>query len=454
MKTEGNRRTAAEHVPGGRTLILALVALAFVILQATDYSVVLAADPIANPGGPYTGNEGSAITFTGSAVDIDEPSSNLRFEWDFDFQSTFAADASGVGVATTTHTYADNDTFTVALRVIDSTGATSTVKTAQVTVANVPPSANAGGPYTVNEGTALTFTGSATDPGNDTKTFEWDFDYDGSTFTVDSTGADLTGPTKTYTNDGAKTVGLRVRDDDGGLSSIALATTTINNVPPTASIGSSFTGTEGSEVLFSGSATDPGNDTLTYEWDFAFVTGETFTADQSGDGLTAPKFTYTNDGDFTAAMRVRDDDSTSSQVTAPVAISNVVPTASVGGPYTGFSGTPLTFSGSATDPGADTLTYEWDFQYNGSTFSTVGATTNSGVDLTAPKYTYATVGTFTVALRVKDDKGVSSIVTSQVTVGGTTVPSANQWGLIIGGLALAALVMWRARRPVMATQRN
>jgi hypothetical protein len=430
------------------------MALAFVVIQATDYSVALAAQPTANAGGPYSGNEGSAISFTGSALDVDEDSSNLTFQWDFSFQSTFNVDKSGKGMATTTNTYSDDngsEGYTVALRVIDSTGATSTVSTAQVTVSNVPPSANAGGPYTVNEGSALTFNGNATDPGNDTLTFEWDFDYDGSTFTVDNSG--VSNPTNTYTNDGSKTVGLRVRDDDGGVSSIATATTTINNVPATATIGTSFTGTEGTAVAFSSNATDPGADTLTYEWDFSFVTG-TFNVDQSGDGLKAPNHTYTNDGDFIVALRVRDDDSTSSQVTASVTISNVVPTASVGGPYTGALGSPITFSGSATDPGADTLTYEWDFQYNGTTFSTVGATTNSGVDLTAPKYTYTTSGTFTVALRVKDDKGVSSIKSAQVTVSGASVPSANQWGLLMGGLALGGLVLWRIRKPVMAATRR
>jgi len=453
LKTEVNRRTVASYITGGRAIILALMALAFVVIQATDYSVALAAQPTANVGGPYSGNEGSVISFTGSALDVDEDASNLTFEWDFDFTSTFSADKSGKGMATTTNTYTDNDTFTVALRVIDSTGATSTVNTTNVTVANVPPNANAGGPYTVNEGTALIFTGSATDPGNDTKTFEWDFDYDGSTFTVDSTGQDLTGPSNTYTNDGSKTVGLRVRDDDGGLSSIATATTTIQNVPATATIGTSFTGTEGTELTFSGNATDPGADTLTYEWDFSFVT-PTFNVDQTGDGLKAPKHTYTNDGDFKVALRVRDDDSTSAQVTASVTISNVVPTASVGGPYSGDSGSPITFSGSATDPGSDTLTYEWDFKYNGSTFSTVGATTASGVDMTAPKYTYTTSGTFTVALRVKDDKGVSAIKSAQVTVSAASVPSANQWGLLMGGLALGGLVLWRIRKPIMATTRR
>ena len=74
------------------------------------------------------------------------------------------------------------------------------------------------------------------------------------------------------------------------------------------------------------------------------------------------------------------------------------------------------FSRSATDLGADTPTYEWDFQYNGTTFSTVGATTASGVVMTGPNYTYLTAGTFTVTLRVKDDKGVMTIKSPQIAV--------------------------------------
>ena len=95
---------------------------------------------------------------------------------------------------------------------------------------------------------------------------------------------------------------------------------------------------------------------------------------------------------------------------------NPSPTASVGGPYSGEAGSAITFSRSATDLGADTLTYEWDFQYNGTTFSTVGATTASGVVMTAPNYTYLTAGTFTVTLRVKDDKGVMTIKSPPIAV--------------------------------------
>ena len=167
--------------------------------------------------------------------------------------------------------YPDNGSFTVALRVKDTALEVSSESTATVTVGNVPPNADVGGPYAVDEGSLLTFSGSATDPGQDTLTFEWDFTYDGATFNIDATGDDLTGPSTTYPDDGANTVALRVRDEDGGVSSIQTATVTVSNVPPSASAGGpTYLGNEGALVTFTGTANDPGSDTLTYEWDFTF----------------------------------------------------------------------------------------------------------------------------------------------------------------------------------------
>ena len=114
--------------------------------------------------------------------------------------------------------------------------------------------------------------------------------------------------------------------------------------------------------------------------------------------------------------RTATETATPNLIPANTATPNPSPTASVGGPYSGEAGSAITFSRSATDLGADTLTYEWDFQYNGTTFSTVGATTASGVVMTGPNYTYLTAGTFTVTLRVKDDKGVMTIKSPPIAV--------------------------------------
>jgi len=382
-------------------------------------SITEAADPIANAGGPYSGDEGQQITFTGDASDAEDATSLLTFEWDFEFDGSFAIGQSGVNLKSPNHTYTDDGSYTVGLRVKDTENNVSAVSTATVTISNVPPTASAGGPYTVDEGSSLSYNGSATDPGSDTLTFEWDFDYVASTFTVDASGDDLTTPSNTYLNDANKTVALRVRDGDGGVSSIVTAAVTVSNVPPTANAGTSYTDDEGSAITFSGTATDPGNETLTYEWDFTY-SGGTFNVDDSGSGLTTPANTYTGDGNFTVALRVRDDDSVSNIATASVTVTNVLPTANAGGPYTGNLGGPVTFAGSATDPGGEALTYEWDFEYDESTFDTVGSTTEEGVSLTDPSYTYSGGGSYTVALRVSDDDGTSAIVTAGVTIGGAT----------------------------------
>ena len=218
----------AKRILQGTLIIVLVLALQLRVSPAE------AGTPVANAGGPYSGDEGEIITFSGDAVDAEDPANSMTFEWDFDFSGSFTAIQSGVNLTSPTNTYTDDGVFTVALRVTDTNNNVSPIVSASVTIGNVPPSAGPGGPYSVDEGSALSFNGSATDPGNDTLTYEWDFDYDNVTFTVDASGEDLTSPSNTYNNDGSKTVALRVRDDDGGVSTIRTAAVTISNVPPTA----------------------------------------------------------------------------------------------------------------------------------------------------------------------------------------------------------------------------
>ena len=93
----------------------------------------------------------------------DPTGGTLTFEWDFTYESTgFVVDDTGPGPVSFVY---DDGPFLgiVALR-ITSTSGIVTVVVENVNVSNVPPTANAGGPYNGEVGTPVVFSASATDP--------------------------------------------------------------------------------------------------------------------------------------------------------------------------------------------------------------------------------------------------------------------------------------------------
>ena len=75
-------------------------------------------DPIADPNGPYTGTEGVAVVFDGSASFDPDGGVITQYDWDFGDGNT------GIGVAPS-HTYAADGSYTVTLTVVDDEGAVS-----------------------------------------------------------------------------------------------------------------------------------------------------------------------------------------------------------------------------------------------------------------------------------------------------------------------------------------
>ncbi|MGA9573630.1 MAG: PKD domain-containing protein [Lysobacterales bacterium] len=92
-------------------------------------------------------------------------------------------------------------------------------------IANVPPTANAGGPYTGTVGTAVSFDGSASsDSDGSISSYAWDFG-DG------SSGSGVS-PSHSYTGDGSFTVSLTVTDNAGSTSTDTTTATISIIVPP------------------------------------------------------------------------------------------------------------------------------------------------------------------------------------------------------------------------------
>ena len=170
-------------------------------------------------------------------------------------------------------------------------------------IPNSPPISEAGGPYTVDEGSSVTVDASgSSDPDGNTLTYAWDLDNDG-TYENPGVTAVITPPDGTATI----TVGLQVSDGNGGVSTDTATVTVINVVPTvgpiTAPIGPLSVGTA---VEASATFTDPGTaDTHTALWNWGDGTTSQGTVTETS---VAGSHIYTTAGIYTVTLTVTDDD--------------------------------------------------------------------------------------------------------------------------------------------------
>ena len=310
--------------------------------------------------------------------------------------------------------------YTVVLTVTDNVGHTDTeTKDGYIEVQDVGPEASfEESAHEFGETESVTF--------NDTSTSHdalvswlWDFG-DGETSTEED-------PTHTYANDGVYTVNLTVWDVDGN-SDYATATKYVFNEAPVVNAGGPYTCEEGETITLTATATDvPEDFPLIYSWDLDGMEGfETegqsveYTCGNGDEEVTVQAQAAESEGD--------DEEETSGYGDALININNVPPTADANGPYQATLGEQVCFTGTATDVVDTEFTYQWDFDYNGVSFD------NNGQGQTTCT-TYISVenepGTYTVALRVKDDGEVYSAVdTTIVTVYNYNINLEAGWNLI------------------------
>jgi hypothetical protein len=143
------------------------------------------------------------------------------------------------------------------------------------------------------------------------------------------------------------TISISAVDEDGTHAAAASHAVTVNNVAPTVDAGADQTGAEGSPVTLSRTFADPASgETYTSTWSIAGPGG--FASAGSGSSLT---FTPPDNGVYTVTFTVNDGAASGSD-SATVIVSNAAPGASVGGPTSGTTGSPLTYTASVTDAAA------------------------------------------------------------------------------------------------------
>jgi PKD repeat protein len=339
---------------------------------------------------------GETVIFDSDSSDPEDRIASQK--WDLDNDGSFNDDSG----ASASRTFPAGGDYTVSLLVEDMDGGTSTIS--QTVSVTDPPNQKPTADFDISPSSptildTVTFTSTSTDADGSVASLEWDLDNDGAYDDASGTEA-----SKLYVLAGTYTVGLLVTDNEGETDTATKSVTVGNppNDPPTAAFH--FTPAApntGETVTFTSDATDDGTVALE-EWDFE-ADG---TYDTTG---TQVQHAYATAGSYTVRLRVTDDQGIQDTTTKTVNVTeppNDPPTAAFHfSPSSPKSAEAITFTSDATDDGT-IASQLWDLNDDG-TFDASGQQF---------QHAYALPGTYTVRLRVTDDKGVSRETTKTVTV--------------------------------------
>jgi len=316
--------------------------------------------------------------------------------------------------ANPSHTYTLPGAYNVSLTVTGAGGSETETKNGFVTVR--PVALFTGTPLSGPSPLTVTFTNSSTfAPGS---TFSWSFG-DGTMSTAQNP------PAKQYTNGGKFTVALTVTGPGG--TDTQTRTDYVSVTPDADFSPSAVAGSAPFTVQFTNLTS--GSGTITYAW--AFGDGGTSTA-------TNPAHTYTAAGTYTVTLTATGPGGPNVETKTNLIVvgaAGAPPVAEfTANPTTGVPPLTVQFTDQSTAGSAAIQSYSWDF--------------GDGTTSTArnPMHTYATSGTFSVTLTVRDTAGQTATRTQPNLVvtnplaggggGGATFQVRNRGGGG-GGCALA-----------------
>ncbi len=161
---------------------------------------------------------------------------------------------------------------------------------------NVPPTANAGADFAVNEGAAANLRGTGTDSDGTVVSYQWTQTAGTAVTLTNANSANASFSAPQVSADTALTFQLVVTDNQGATGSDAVVVTvrnvTTGNQSPTANAGADRTVAEGTNVSLNGSGTDADGSVAAYQW--AQTAGPSVTlsgATTANASFTAPQVT-------------------------------------------------------------------------------------------------------------------------------------------------------------------
>jgi len=259
------------------------------------------------------------------------------------------------------------------------------------------PVASTGGPYFGREGEILELDMSASSDSGwfaGISEYSWDLNYDG-IFDVTTKKSIIE---HTFTDNFGGNAVLRVTDKSGKTD---YDTTYINiiNVPPTIDAGNDIVCEEGDTLYFSPIVEDPGDDKISFFWDF---NDGNFSNEQD------PIHIYIDDNIYHVKVEISDGDGGTDEDEIEIHVTNSDPVVEAGGPYQGVIKSNIILQAEAYDKGAaDSIIYKrWDLN-NDDVFETEGyeAVVN-----------YDSAGTYIVWFKAGDDDGGVNLDSAVVLV--------------------------------------
>jgi hypothetical protein len=391
------RAQNAKQMKARRRAAAKLAAAAGFGLEHLEERALFTGTITANPGGPYTVNEGSAINLNGSASS-DTGGTISSYKWDLNYNGTFVASITTANPQLHYTAGAAQPQRTIALEVVGTDG-TSTVATTTLTNNDVLPTINVTGGGTVNRGATNTINWTYSDPGNEAVT-GWVINWgDGSS--TQTLAPSATSATHVYSQDGSFTATVTSDQTVEGnpVTSNGTAAFTVVPVLPIVTLTGNATVNELSTYTLGFTAVDP-NEIENWAIDWGDGTSE----DIFPGNATSATHAYATHGNYTITATAIDDAGDSGPNTKAIVSEDVPPAPVVSGaPTTAINeGDTVNLSATPNDPGSSTTAYAWTVTSTNPSFSLPQNTvlTNSTLSFVAG-YT----GSYTATCTVTDDAG-------------------------------------------------
>ncbi|MDP6156208.1 MAG: PKD domain-containing protein [Candidatus Thermoplasmatota archaeon] len=225
--------------------------------RATDNLTLLIRDierPVVDAGRDRTVDQGDRVVFNGSLSRDNVAVDNYTWDFHYDEQDYILYGAS------VNFTFHIPGIYSITLRVNDSSG-NSAEDTMTITVRDTePPAADAGIDLVLNQGTLVTFNGSASNDNVGVVNYTWTF--------TDGENVELYRVTPTYlfTNAGGFPIVLKVTDAMGNLNESTLTVTVLDIEEPAARAGPDRYIDQDETVLFNGSGSKDNMGIVLYVW--------------------------------------------------------------------------------------------------------------------------------------------------------------------------------------------